>query len=72
VELSEESIFKAYQAYEDIFSETKAHGLPDAARTIYAIDLRSEGKPPYDPIYKLSESKLEIFRNYLAENMEKG
>jgi hypothetical protein len=34
--------------------------------------LQGESEPPYNPIYKFSESELEIFRNYLAENMEKG
>jgi hypothetical protein len=34
--------------------------------------LQNESEPPYGPIYKLSESELEVFRNYLAENMERG
>jgi hypothetical protein len=72
VELSEESIPKAYKAYKDVFSETEVYGLLDTARTTHAIDLRNESKPFYGSIYKLSESELEVLRNYLAENMERG
>jgi hypothetical protein len=72
VKLSEEGIPKACKAYEDVFSETEVHGLPDTARTTHAIDLQNEGEPPYGSIYKLSESELEVLRNYLAENMERG
>jgi hypothetical protein len=46
--------------------------LLDTARTTHTIDLQNESEPPYGPIYKLSESKLEVFCNYLAENMERG
>jgi hypothetical protein len=72
VELSEEGIPKAYQAYEDIFSETETYNLSDTVKTTHAINLQNENKFPYDSIYKLSESELEVLRNYLAENMEKG
>jgi hypothetical protein len=57
--------------YKDVFSETEAYDLPDTARTTHAINLQNESEPPYNPIYKLSESELEVLRNYLAKNMEK-
>jgi hypothetical protein len=57
--------------YKDVFSEIEVYNLFNAARIIYTIDLRSESESLYGLIYKFSESELEIFRNYLAENMEK-
>ena len=50
--------------------EEEANKLPLRGRQEYAIELT--GKPPYGPIYNLSEKELKTLWEYLAEALDRG
>jgi hypothetical protein len=55
--------------FKDAFSETEVYDLFDTARITHAINLQNKSKSFYSPVYKFSKSKLEVLRNYFAENI---
>ena len=61
-----------YKDYADIFSEEKIHALPEDSKYDYKIELELGTKPPFGPIYPLSESELRVLRNYLDEMLASG
>jgi hypothetical protein len=46
--------------------------VPEKTRITHTIDLEEEAKPPYRPLYTLSERELRILRDYLAEKKKIG
>jgi hypothetical protein len=60
-----------YREYEDVFSEEAASQLPARGQLEHAIELEG-GKPPYGPIYSLSEKELKVLREYLQDSLRNG
>ena len=61
-------ISELHQDYEDIFSAEGSYVVPEGVHTVHPIDLESDAKVPYGPIYYLSAKELLALREYLAEN----
>ena len=49
-----------YRKQEEVFSKEKGNELPPLEGRQHAIKLEPGAKPPYSPIYNLSEKELEI------------
>ena len=59
--------------YKDVFSAENAATLaPNREGIDLAIDIHEGKEPPYGPLYPLSRAELEVLRQYLQENLEKG
>src|SRR4029077_8455419 len=57
----------------DVFSPVNAATLaPNREGVDLAIDVQPGSQPPYGPLYPLSPAELEVLRQYLQENLEKG
>ena len=54
----------------EISEEDKAYELPDHEPDDHPIDLKPNKKPPYDPIYSLSEDELTVLRTYLDKHLK--
>jgi hypothetical protein len=65
------SLPSKYKDLSDVF-EKKNVDLPEHRKFDYPIDLKVGASPPFDPIYGLSEPKLEALRIYIEENLTKG
>ncbi|CAG8757098.1 23693_t:CDS:2, partial [Cetraspora pellucida] len=63
---------KKYQDFNDVFNKKKADKLPVNRRYDCAIDLLPDTQPPWGPIYELSTRELEVLREYIEKNLEKG
>ena len=61
-----------YHDYSDIFSKTKAEALPPHRSYDHAINLVPDSKPPFGPIYRLSEVEEKALKDFLDENLAKG
>ena len=59
-----------YEDFKDIFLENKANELMPHGQPDHAIELTN--KPPYGPIYSLSEKELKVLHEYIQENLERG
>src|SRR2546423_1047526 len=51
-----------YEKYQDVFSEEEVDKLPLRGRPEHAIETTAD--PPYRSIYRLSEKKLKVLREY--------
>lgn len=60
-----------YKDYADVFSEEGANQLPKHGPQDHAIELTS-GTPPFGPLYNLSAVELQVLREYIEDNLEKG
>jgi hypothetical protein len=59
--------------FTDVFSPVNAATLaPNREDVDLAIDVQPGSQPPYGPLYPLSPAELEVLRQYLQENLEKG
>ena len=58
--------------FADLADEDKAYELPDHGPDDHAIDLEPGKKPPYGPIYSLSEDELKVLRAYLDKHLKNG
>ena len=61
-----------FQDFAHTFSATEAGVLPEHHTMEHRIDLEPGTKPPYGPIYALSEKELEVLREYLVTSVTKG
>ena len=61
-----------YRKQEEVFSKEKGNELPPLEGRQHAIKLEPGAKPPYSPIYNLSEKELEILQKYLRSSEAKG
>jgi len=61
-----------YKDFADVFEKDKADQLPEHRPYDCLIDLKEGHSPPFDPIYGLSEPKLQALRDYLTKNLAKG
>ncbi|KAE8224305.1 hypothetical protein CF326_g8057, partial [Tilletia indica] len=66
---------KVPPAYHDLleaFSKAGADTLPPRRDCDHRIDLEPGSKPPFGPLYNLSEPELKSLREWLDENLQKG
>ena len=61
-----------YHNYSNIFSKTKAKALIPHCSYDHAINLVPDSKPPFRPIYRLSEVEEKALKDFLDENLAKG
>lgn len=61
-----------YHRFLHVFDREVADRLPDHRDWDHAIDLVEGAKPPWGPIYALSEVELEALRKWLDEMLEQG
>ena len=60
-----------YHNFLDVFSKESADSLPDHRPFDHHIPLEEGKKPPWGPIYSLSEPELAALREYLDDNLKK-
>jgi hypothetical protein len=65
-------ISSQYVAFQDIFSEIKAHKLSKHDSHDHVIEISSNRDSFFDFIYNLSATKLKILKNYIDEYMKKS
>ncbi|EMR88326.1 putative polyprotein-like protein [Botrytis cinerea BcDW1] len=65
------SIPEEYQEFQQAFFEEESTILPEHHPTEHRIDLEVDSKPPWRPIYSLSEEELTVLREYLEEYQKK-
>ena len=61
-----------YRDLAEVFSKPKAHELPQHRGPLdHHIDLEPGSKPVFGPIYNLSETELQVLKDYIDENLRK-
>lgn len=63
---------QAYTAYRSLFDKETAAKLPKHTKFDHAITLKEGSKPPFGPIYSLSQVELETLREYLERMLREG
>lgn len=62
-----------YEDLSKVFSESLANQLPPHRGHLdHSIPLEEGAKPTFGPIYNLSETELEVLKEYIETNLEKG
>jgi hypothetical protein len=61
-----------YSAFYEVFSKKKANTLPPHRPYDHQIILQEGKKPPFGPIYSLSQVELDELAKYLKENLANG
>ena len=63
---------KEYADFAEVFSKNKAHELPPNRGPLdHHIHLEEDFKPVFGPIYNLSETELQVLKEYIDENLRK-
>ena len=57
------------KSYENCFDLKNAETLFEHENEDHAIDLIFGAKPSYEPLYTLSETELDVLKNYLLKNL---
>ena len=72
-DIDEDQVPREFREYLDVFSEKGAGILPPFRTDVdHAIDIEEGKKPPFGPLYSLSEKELAVLREYLDENLANG
>jgi hypothetical protein len=61
-----------YNDYADVFSKQEARVLPPHRPHDHSIKLEPGEKPPWGPIYNISELEMKTLRAYIDDMLEKG
>jgi hypothetical protein len=61
-----------YSKYAEVASEKDAKALAKHSLNNLTINLTPRGVPPYQPLYNLSRTELELLREYLEEYVARG
>jgi hypothetical protein len=67
-----EALPTRYKEYQDVFEKKNVDMLPQYCPYDCAIDLQDGTRPPFGPIYNLSQNELVAFRDHLDENLAKN
>ena len=59
-----------YRKWASVFSEEEINRLPDHGPYDHAINLVEGAKPPWGPIYPLSERELQVLREYIEKELK--
>jgi hypothetical protein len=70
-EIKNPALPKEFNEFSDIFSKWLADTLPPLTKYNHTIPLEEGTKPPFGPIYALSETELKALDIYLKENLAK-
>ena len=63
---------KEYRNLTDVFSKSKSEELPPHRGSLdHSIPLEKDAKPVFGPIYNLSETELQVLREYIDKNLRK-
>ena len=63
---------KEYEDLAEVFSKNKAYELlPSCGPLDHHIHLEEGSKPVFSPIYNLFETELQVFKEYINENLRK-
>ena len=63
---------KEYEDLTEVFSKNKAYELPPSCGSLdHHIHLEEGSRPIFGPIYNLSETELQVFKEYIHENLRK-
>jgi hypothetical protein len=65
------SLPEIYADFADVFSETEARELPPHRTFDHPIELEPGAKPPWGPIYSMSELELHMLHEYLDDMQDK-
>ena len=72
-EVAAESLLpQKYAEFEDVADDTAAAILPPHHPMEHPIDIEEGKRPPFSPVYNLSEPELEELRNYLDNATKSG
>lgn len=66
-----EKIPGEYHEFLDLFSAKLAHVLPPHPTHDYKIDLKELSEPPLKAIYGMSRDELQVFKEYIEDNLSK-
>jgi len=66
------NVSSKYHEFADVFSKTKAEILPPYRPYNLKINLEEGAQPPVGPIYSLSASEQEAFKEFIEENLNTG
>ena len=67
-----DALLPKYHQYIKVFAPETAKAVPEHRQWDHAIDLFEGAKPPWGPIYALSEAKLKALREYLDKMILQG
>ena len=62
-------LFESLKSYENYFDFKNAEILSEHENEDHIIDLMLDAKPLYKPLYILSETELDVLKNYLLKNL---
>ena len=62
-------LFEFLKSYENYFDFKNAEILSEHENENHVIDLMLDAKSPYEPLYTLSETELDVLKNYLLKNL---
>jgi len=66
------NVSSEYHEFADIFSKTKAETLPPPHSYDLKINLKKGAQPSVGPIYSLSASEQEAFKEFIEDNLNTG
>lgn len=61
-----------YHDFLELFLKQEADKLPPHRYVDHAIEIEEGKKPPFGPLYSMSEAELRALKQYLEENLSKG
>ena len=62
----------AYHHHLPLFTKQAADKLPPHRYIDHAIELLPDSKPPFGPMYQMSDLELQALKKFLKENLDKG
>ena len=65
-------VAKFYSSYQDVFSEELSNELAPHTEYDHSIDLEEGKAPPHLPIYNMSQTELQLLREYLDDSTKRG
>ena len=63
---------RAYQAFQDVFSEAASNQLPPQRSYDHRIELETGLTLTHGPLYSQTTAELQAMKKYLEENLDKG
>src|SRR5204863_6203857 len=73
LEITDPVIPDEYRDLAEVFSKAKSEELPPHRGSLdHAIPLEKDSKPVFGPIYYLSETELQVLREYIDEKLRNG
>ena len=61
-----------YHEFLDVFSKKEANQLPPHRPYDHKVPLKPGSSPPYQQMYGMSQAELQVAKQYIEENLDKG